>query len=85
MDVFRLHKRLITDYGAYAGSFIRIADDRIKSQVDEEIKAGLFWPETVLSTILTFRKPIQIESGQCHLLIGKIRSPFKKAADRPIG
>lgn len=48
MDVFGLHKSLISDYSAYTQSFIRIADDRIRAEVDREIREGLLWPEPLL-------------------------------------
>ncbi len=48
MDVFNLHDRLISDYAAYTESFIRIADDRIRATVREEINDGLLWPDPLL-------------------------------------
>lgn len=48
MDVFSLHKSLINDYSAYTQSFIRIADDRVRTEVDREIREGLLWPEPLL-------------------------------------
>jgi len=48
MDVFDLRTKLIDDYGSYIRSFIRIRDDRIKGLVDEELDAGLLWPEPLI-------------------------------------
>lgn len=48
MDVFDLRRRLIDEYGSYASSFIRIADERIRSHVDQELRAGLLWPEPLV-------------------------------------
>ena len=48
MDVFDLRTKLIDDYGSYIRSFIRIRDDRIGSLVDEELSAGLLWPEPLI-------------------------------------
>ena len=48
MDVFDLRTKLINDYGSYIESFIRIRDDRIASLVDEELNAGLLWPEPLI-------------------------------------
>lgn len=48
MDVFDLREKLITDYGSYVRSFIRIKDDRIRGLVDEELDAGLLWPEPLI-------------------------------------
>ncbi len=48
MDVFRLHSQMLGDYAAYTKSFIRIADERIRSEVDREIRDGLLWPDPLL-------------------------------------
>ena len=48
MDVFDLHEQLISDYGAYTQSFIRIADERIRKEVNAEVAAGLLWPDPLL-------------------------------------
>lgn len=48
MDAFDLHRHVIADYSAYTKSFVRIADHRSKSVVDEEIARGLLWPEPLL-------------------------------------
>jgi hypothetical protein len=40
IDVFELHRRLISDYGAYTRSFIRISDERIRLRVLDEIERG---------------------------------------------
>ncbi len=48
MDLFSLHRSLIDDYGEYTRSFIRIADDRIRDEVNREIDEGLLWPEPLL-------------------------------------
>ena len=70
MDVFHLHERLISDYGDYASSFIRIADERIKARVDEEIKAGLLWPEPLLQLNPNFEPsftiPDLVRAGALH-------------------
>ena len=36
------------DYGSYIKSFIRISDDRIRGLVDDELSAGLLWPEPLI-------------------------------------
>ncbi len=45
MNVFELRRRVIDDYGAYVRSFISIRDERLRQAVDDELKAGLLWPE----------------------------------------
>lgn len=48
MDLFKLHEQLISDYGAYARSFINIRDQRISDQVDQALEDGLLWPKPLL-------------------------------------
>lgn len=48
MDVFDLRDNLISDYGKYVRSFIRIKDARVKARVDEELDAGALWPSPLV-------------------------------------
>lgn len=54
MNVFDLRKRLVEDYSEYTRSFIKIADARIKAQVESALSAGAFWPEPLLQLNPTF-------------------------------
>lgn len=45
MNVFELRRRLVDDYRDYITSFIAIQDERIQAEVDENLEAGLLWPE----------------------------------------
>lgn len=48
MNVFDLRNQLVQDYKSYVSSFIQIRDDRIQSHVDEQLEAGLLWPEPLI-------------------------------------
>lgn len=48
MDVFRLRDKLVGDYQQYVTSFVNIRDGRIRKRVDEELEAGLLWPEPLI-------------------------------------
>jgi ATP-dependent helicase YprA (DUF1998 family) len=48
MDVFDLHRHVVSDYSDYTKSFVRIADRRVAQRVDEEMDQGLLWPEPLL-------------------------------------
>jgi ATP-dependent helicase YprA (DUF1998 family) len=48
MDVFQLRQRLVEDYEDYTRSFLRFRDDRIAQRVNEELDAGLLWPEPLI-------------------------------------
>lgn len=54
MNVFDLRDRLVNDYASYTRSFIKIADPRIASMVENELRAGAFWPEPLLQLNPTF-------------------------------
>lgn len=45
MDVFELRERLVSDYRLYAESFLPIADERIRENLDRELASGLLWPD----------------------------------------
>src|SRR4051794_6618961 len=48
MDVFGLHNQVIAEYAAYTRSFIHIADERIRHEVDDQIEQGLLWPHPLI-------------------------------------
>ncbi len=48
MNVFKLRNHLISEYSEYVQSFLTIQDDRIRDYVNEEIGAGLFWPDPLI-------------------------------------
>ncbi|MBN2002851.1 MAG: DEAD/DEAH box helicase [Anaerolineae bacterium] len=48
MDVFALRQQLIADYAAYVQSFINISDASIEAVVEQELEAGLLWPEPLI-------------------------------------
>jgi len=54
MDVFDLRSRLVEDYARYTRSFIKIADPRVKTNVDGALDAGALWPEPLLQLNPTF-------------------------------
>jgi ATP-dependent helicase YprA (DUF1998 family) len=48
MNVFELRKRLVADYGNFVRSFFHIQDGRIHQKIEEELAAGLLWPEPLI-------------------------------------
>lgn len=54
MDAFDLRNRLVDDYGRYTRSFIKIADERINSKVEEALREGALWPEPLVQLNPTF-------------------------------
>lgn len=48
MNVFELRNRLVANYGDFVRGFFHIQDERIRDKVEEELKAGLLWPEPLI-------------------------------------
>lgn len=48
MDVFRLRQTVVDEYAQYVKSFVRIRDDRIAAFVDDQLAAGVLWPDALL-------------------------------------
>ncbi|MCS6997428.1 MAG: DEAD/DEAH box helicase [Casimicrobiaceae bacterium] len=56
LDVFELRQRVIADYEAFSRSFTRIAAADIKSVVENEYKAGRYWPEPLIQINPNYRR-----------------------------
>src|SRR5262245_37533232 len=48
MDAFRLRRTVVSDYAGYIQSFLTILDPRIRQFVDEQLAAGVLWPDPLL-------------------------------------
>ena len=48
MDIFKVHKNIITDYSSYISSFLDISDKRIKDSVNEYFKSQKLWPQELI-------------------------------------
>ena len=86
MDVFALRHRLVEDYARYTRSFIKIADPRIKTKVDDALDEGALWPEPLLQLNPTFRPEGTIDDlvsdGTLHPECKKIFTIDKSDSDR---
>ncbi|MET9555280.1 DEAD/DEAH box helicase [Streptomyces sp. NPDC006645] len=49
MDVFKVHRQLITDYQDFTSGSVLIKNEKIKANVDDSLKAGAQWPDPWLS------------------------------------
>jgi len=61
MDVFEIRKGLIKDYASYTSSFIKIEDEVIGKKVQEEMEAGLLWPDPLLQLNPAFETGASID------------------------
>ncbi|GAB3869216.1 DEAD/DEAH box helicase [Hymenobacter segetis] len=64
MNVFTLHKKLISEYQAYIKGFINIKDEAIRNQVTAALSENKLWPEPLLQFNPAF-KPGQSISSLC--------------------
>ena len=45
LDAFALRDEVVREYRSYVEGFINIADDRVRSVVDEALSSERLWPE----------------------------------------
>src|SRR5579884_438675 len=48
MDVFQLREQIVSDYGAYVRSFLRIGDEGIHAYAQDELGKGRLWPDPLV-------------------------------------
>lgn len=61
MNVFDLHKNIMSDYKAYIQSFVNIKDDRIRQEVNNEIAKGKLWPDPLIQFNPSFRQGMSLK------------------------
>lgn len=62
MDVFKLNRRLISDYANFISGFIPVKDQRIKEKMEHELEAGLLWPDAMIQLNPAFEPGKTIKS-----------------------
>lgn len=76
MNVFEVHRKVISDYEHYIRSFITISDPEIKKVVDAELSTGKLWSEPLLQFNPAFRAAGNVadlaSSGVIHREVGDI-------------
>lgn len=76
MNIFETHSRIIEDYANYIQSFLNIADQDIRAQVETELSAGKLWPEPLLQFNPSFEMAGAVSdltrSGLLHRDLGEI-------------
>ncbi len=89
MDVFQFRDQLVSDYSDYIRSFINIQDQRISEKVEEELRAGLLWPDP-LTQLNPFFEPGEtidelVNQGVLHKECSRIfRSKKSEGVGKPI-
>ena len=85
MNVFQLREAIVQNYASYVRSFIQIKDDLVRERVDEEMAAGLLWPEPLIQLNPSFEPGRTIDElvqdGVLHRECGKIFRVAKSDTD----
>jgi len=78
MNIFRLHKKIISDYRSYIESFLFIKDSKIHDVVTEDLKQGRLWPEPLVQFNPTFEKGTSIKKlAEDGVISDKLNHIFK--------
>ena len=48
MDIFNFRRKLIDDYAGYTRSFLAVREPRLREFVEEQLDAGVLWPEPLI-------------------------------------
>lgn len=83
MDAFGLQRHGVADYADYTRSFVRIADERLRRRVEEEMAAGLLWPEPLRQLNPAF-EPLPFHTSGCCAARYDYRNQALNHADRVI-
>ena len=82
MNVFELRDRLVDEYASYVGSFIHVADARVRLEVTQGLAEGLLWPEPLLQLNPCFELGAWIDDlSQSSILHPDCRRIFRAKAD----
>lgn len=90
MDVFDLRDRLVEEYKEYAGSFLQVKDPSVKRRLEEELEAGLLWPEAYIGLNPPFQAGAWIDDlvreGVLHPECARIfrRKPERQGEEEPL-
>ena len=55
MDIFEFRNSLVSDYGSFITSFHNIADERIRTSVEDSLRSGMLWPEVMVQLNPAFK------------------------------
>ena len=85
MDVFSLRDRIVSEYRSYSEGFVEIADERIRTAVDDAFDKGLLWPSPRIGLNPSFEPGATVDqlvnSGRLRPLAEEIFRKDKTAED----
>jgi hypothetical protein len=90
MNVFAFRRQVIADYAAYTRSFLQIRDPWLHAFVDEQLRAGVLWPEPLLQLNPSFEPGASIDDlvarGVLHAECGNVFriKPDPQSRGRPL-
>ncbi len=76
MNIFSFRRQVIDDYAAYTRSFIQIREPLVHAFVDEQLRAGVLWPEPLIQLNPSFEPGASIDElvaeGILHAECGRV-------------
>lgn len=66
MDIFKFRDELVADYAGYVKSFMRIRDERIRTEIDRSLTTGALWPEPLLQLNPSFEPGASVDELVQH-------------------
>lgn len=88
MQIFDIHKKIISDYESFITSFVNIRNDKIRKHVEDEIESKKLWPEPLIQFNPSYVKGQSFEElsnskiiNPALPLIFKGYKPFKHQID----
>lgn len=82
MDIFTFRDQLISDYSEYIQSFIMVQDELINNRIQDSLKNGEFWPESLIQLNPAFESGATIDELVSQKILHKeCRNIFRRAKD----
>jgi ATP-dependent helicase YprA (DUF1998 family) len=82
MNIFTFRSQVIADYAAYTRSFIQIREPRLHAFVDEQLRAGVLWPEPLIQLNPSFEPGASVDELVAeHILHAECAKVFRIKPD----
>ena len=78
MDIFDFRRKLIDDYAGYTRSFLAVREPQLRKFVEEQLAAGVLWPEPLIQLNPSFEAGDGIDDlVTCGVLHPECRHVFR--------
>lgn len=66
MSIFDLHEGVVADYRDFVRSFIEVADDRARAEVERAFEEGRLWPDALLQVSPSYARAETVDELAAH-------------------